>query len=1183
MSYKFNTTSGIGPVFETSPTPVTPLCLYNDVDMISYRQSEEDDTGITSEGYIKNWIASPRDVMDRSLYFDMVSEYQLWLSHEVSASSYSNLTVSFYTWLELGDTDTSVPLVHILESHGGSTTDALMLNASRSGNEYTFTLQEHTVTLVSGNPSPTASYSNIKMLVDVDDDFTNQTDIHGKWLHWNIHLGMNKISYQVMYNDTTPACDEYGEPFFYERVFSQVSGVTGMSKLYLLADNSAGNDGVTFYVDDLYVMSNGVKSLFHEDFSYGDIVEMMNTQETGWDTNKQSYIHLDASLETNINIGMSRSILDIDPYILSSYTSPDAQLEFFNGWYRAIYYNSTDYPYYFSGYDDEMLDYLTQRYYQHYITLIDVPETGSYRLTLEHPTGDDNRLVIVDQDDVQPDQSGIVDVYLRQGIHTLYLKMYGNGTDDVNAFRVKIAPNGFTPDEDIVSFVPRHGRMVAVYYDAAHSSRMRELESPSYYIDPAAVLDKASVLMATHALSGLKVLVDAQGLLDYMLRDINTGTYYNGHVYTPMFETAGSVIMSSDAVPDTIFMGENEGSIVEQYLERNGYLAMDGNVPFYVSTHADGSSTIWELGAEWVLDLDMDEAWYHPDDSTVTLNPLDAGGKELFQTTGSSPETWSSWARYDLVMPQTSSMATYQDALRVSIASQTHEIVGREDSESDDYMVPGMLVEQSEYDINGDLWWDVVGTYEEFEDQFLLAPGSMKVTFSLSLDDNIPFKWATHDTRINIVNAYIDGAKLSNKRRLSETYSNTMGEITETNAWTGSVPLGQVFYATFDFSDTDHLYDTFVDFLSMELWAVVEQPLVAYYEGSPYVAGTTTKQHNLRLHDIFIEKDFMVRTAYGVDEDYAFTLPMPEKGYLYSLRMPRIVLPHYVEDAQNVFVPQFVGHQRDDMFMTGSLCWDDHIKMNITDYQGNEVEYLNMMNYVDTGDTVERMDFKEYIGGTLPFVSRIDFQGNDRYVNPLNYRIHFDQQQTSTNKMLATPYYWQIKTPDGLMPSEIISGQMYKNWMLKLDVALRREALEGMYTTEIGRMIYGDLANYTPQWALSTAYLQQNNRAYLEYAAFEGDSADKWVNPVSFQADSEGGGILTYGISTLISREHAMNNASVSEAFMEYIARVNHMNMWGHTKVDDAVESTTLEYTVEDRVELMNQEGWIDELVARVA
>ncbi len=54
----------------------------------------------------------------------------------------------------------------------------------------------------------------------------------------------------------------------------------------------------------------------------------------------------------------------------------------------------------------------------------------------------------------------------------------------------------------------------------------------------------------------------------------------------------------------------------------------------------------------------------------------------------------------------------------------------------------------------------------------------------------------------------------------------------------------------------------------------------------------------------------------------------------------------------------------------------------------------------------------------------------------------------------------------------------------------------------------------------------------------------------------------------------------MTEAYIDYLVRSYHMNMWGHTIVKDAVSFASLSYTQEDRLELLNSEGWVDEVAA---
>jgi len=198
--------------------------------------------------------------------------------------------------------------------------------------------------------------------------------------------------------------------------------------------------------------------------------------------------------------------------------------------------------------------------------------------------------------------------------------------------------------------------------------------------------------------------------------------------------------------------------------------------------------------------------------------------------------------------------------------------------------------------------------------------------------------------------------------------------------------------------------------------------------------------------------------------------------------------------------------------------------------------------------------------------------------NSHSWRVSFDSAETASSSLAAVGYYWQVRSPiaDEQYPSTIDRNFMYQHWMPEATVTLQRANL-GTQESPTGQMLFGDLSTYEPLWSIDTHYLDESNRRFIEYGTWSSGAPTGFANPVSFQADSYGSGVVTYGLSQMISQEHAWYNISISESYMDYISKVYHMNMWGHTRLDDVVESVSMDYSVEDRLELWNQEGSLDE------
>jgi hypothetical protein len=936
------------------------------------------------------------------------------------------------------------------------------------------------------------------------------------------------------------------------------------------------NDGsVIYYIDDIIMYIDvPARRVFREDFSYGDWSELT----TVW-TESDPVVGTYMELTTARNIGLSRSVLGIDPISVSDYTSIDAQLELLNGWYSAAYYNNNTQAgeeFFFSGYKKQWLGWLSDRYYQHYITVLDIPETGIYDIKIEHPdTGThNNRLILVDGREITLNSTNEAALYLRTGLHPLYLRMYADGSQDtVNAFRAQVTPRD---DACVVrAYVPHHGRMQAIYYDARHADRIRETKSPSFFETPETVLDNAALMMASGIIGGPKVLVDADDLLDYMMRDINTGIFYNGHSYSPLFETAGSVIMTSDLVPDTIFYGEDEGSIVERFLEFNGYYTTDGNIPFYIVSHEDGSMSTFDLGPQRVLDLPHNEThdvWYHPDGYTTTFGPFDGPDDDtMTQNLMDEKRLWiENGFTYTLQMPTSAAM----DEFRVyNIRATLTSFDGHPIENSENTMVGyGLTFEEwsGHVDPLGSTFkWKKIGYEDNILNKMVLPPGPMKVTMTLELEEEYMYfsggfpaygDWSDtpHDVKLSLSQIFADGNWIYNSdRRVSNITENTHGrEFNADDVVVSNILPNQQFDVTFTIWNTQNdLYKMFTDFFTCVVHAKVND-----YVDSESVWGHT----KLKVKEMQIHKEFLVATDMGIDDEYAMTLPMHDTGQLTNMYIERVAIERNRGTIQSLM--------NDGNFY-------DHAIFNISNYQIPTV----LSTVVDTGN-VNQPTFLSSSSG-LPYteVSRIPLLNLDGDIDYKNYKLNF--KVTGIDRRLgasymSTPYHWQILDEDNRYIQSTLPNEMYKYWMPKYAAEVKRVDMT-YQVTETGKLLPADLGEYTPQWSINTQQLTDHGRRYLDYGLHNTTGAD-YASPISFEADDDGGGILTFGLAQKISREHLIRNTTMTLLYMDFIARSNHMNMWGYALVEDAVVVAELDYTVEDRLELMNQEGWIDELIGWV-
>ncbi|MDF1541260.1 MAG: hypothetical protein P1Q69_20345, partial [Candidatus Thorarchaeota archaeon] len=131
--------------------------------------------------------------------------------------------------------------------------------------------------------------------------------------------------------------------------------------------------------------------------------------------------------------------------------------------------------------------------------------------------------------------------------------------------------------------------------------------------------------------------------------------------------------------------------------------------------------------------------------------------------------------------------------------------------------------------------------------------------------------------------------------------------------------------------------------------------------------------------------------------------------------------------------------------------------------------------------------------------------------------------------------------------------------------------------TDIGRMMPADLDEFSPVYALDTVKLDTLDRKYIDYAGYGGGTTS-FANPITFLADSSGGGVVSYGLSVPITYDHVMSNSSLTGVFMQMIASRNSLNLWGAMPEKDAISDTRIGVTRWDQIQDISQQGWMEEV-----
>jgi hypothetical protein len=183
---------------------------------------------------------------------------------------------------------------------------------------------------------------------------------------------------------------------------------------------------------------------------------------------------------------------------------------------------------------------------------------------------------------------------------------------------------------------------------------------------------------------------------------------------------------------------------------------------------------------------------------------------------------------------------------------------------------------------------------------------------------------------------------------------------------------------------------------------------------------------------------------------------------------------------------------------------------------------------------------------------------------------HHVQIRTSDCYGCYLNYFWNYRDLDGYYTTSYDAN----NWALDVSLGMKRSS-GTTYPMDIGQMIPVDLDDFKPLHGIDTSKLKELDRKFIHYSGYGGETTSL-ANPITLQASSNGGGILSYGISTPISYEHVMGNSSILNIFMQMIAHYNMMNLWGIAPKKDSVTDVKIGLERWDELDIYVQEGWIE-------
>ncbi|MFQ5885225.1 MAG: hypothetical protein ACE5IO_09020, partial [Thermoplasmata archaeon] len=727
--------------------------------------------------------------------------------------------------------------------------------------------------------------------------------------------------------------------------------------------------------------------------------------------------------------------------------------------------------------------------------------TGLYDFTV---TGDiDTKwLLHIDGKDTGLTGSGLVSVYLRPGPHTVYLRAH-KGASAVNAFKVRITLDDDFDSQtssivvsDVMAVLPKHGRFTAVYSDPSHEQRLGQSASPSSYTAPSLPLDHANALMGTGVAFGLMVSMGAEHLADYMMRDILTSRLYLGRTRTPMTGSAGKVLFSTDMVPDTIFTGESENSILEDFLEASGYVVVDGNSPFCIISHSDGTTTQIDgtqssgggSGAEMILDLSAN-ALVKTDDFSQTYDYHDVETPlgQFLSEESTEKDAWAESFTYGLYSTDVPEASSQTWTISIDQASTTIT-AGAFQHNTDGFLIPP-----------GDLWLDL--TFRGYS-------ANPQDVHYVKVQD-LSFQGKSVSTAVSS----------SEEGRVGKTY---------------------------DCTTLDYEWD---DVLGWRCTYSVRIPVV----DSWLLPGRYTRSHFIEQLDIELgfsaalagmyavdlEVDFFAQVDDAIHDQLRMTLPVAGTGVLEDIEVAMV-------SDRNYGIAYWQTEIQDNLPISIYEPGGSSPYLSAT-LQETSLVYLNSGNISGQGKTFSSTLFED--PGQSP------------------YRVDIDA--STSQAPIYLQYIWKHRTDGSWTTSD--GGGL--NWALHMPLQLTRN-LDEVVPTDFGRMVLGDIEDYKPDYSFNTAELKNLGRKYIDYAS-RGGTYCSFSSPITLQADQNGGGVMSYGLSSKITYDHLAANSSLVGPFMQIIAQYNHMNLWGAAPTREAISSASVSVIREDNFVAYGKSSWV--------
>ncbi|MHA1389299.1 MAG: hypothetical protein ACTSR9_12770 [Candidatus Thorarchaeota archaeon] len=815
------------------------------------------------------------------------------------------------------------------------------------------------------------------------------------------------------------------------------------------------------------------------------------------------------------NVGSSEPILGIRPEILASPNSISAWLEFCNGWYRTTRYEDTFYPGYLSGYTYEMESsgYSTDEYYQHYHTILDIGTTGLYEFEIEAITPSDIDNWILYIDGV--------DSEIVSGTATKYLRQ------GLHTVQLTIAKSGSTGSGHHNAFRIRLEKNNLGVTDAQAFLAQHGRYTAVYYD-----WEHSQRLGTEKAPS---------------FYDSTTTAQYHAETLMGAGPMVGPVVaMGAQQLAEymlrdilTARYRAGESTLSPMVTTAGKVLFSSDMVPSTIFTGEDSGSILeafFETFGYVLVDGNKPFSTVsHPDGTTSQVD--DSVLKVLDITEDTVYVTDDHYDHYSYLDSDSDHSFLHRDVANSWGRYNSYRIpmcMGLADSRlyTADFSTQGFTLYRDNMGVLDPIYTDA-------DSAFVIPPGDLTLKFLISTTSS----YLTFD----LLGGDLFGDDVSDGS--IRTHTNVITEYTES------------FENIQDSPSVRHIPTEFLKHIPSEFATDPDRRFIEIsipLETERYL--TTTMFTTEMITEFMLQHDpFEYCDLVGIEVVDSFNV------YAGDGLNERMILP--VSSS---------GTLSDISFATAkpirTMAVGGGIPVNFEVYDPTNPPTPTVSFSLDAPNLSSHQYYLESEDLTSQDVLLFDtpFDSTDDVGIPKpQYTMRITESTGSA--ALWMRYLWKVRAEDGTYTT----GPDQTRWAAIAPIGIARTSTATL-PTDIGRMLPAELDDFSPMYCLDTQKLQQQGRKYIDYAGY-GNQYATMANPVTLQADDLGGGILSYGLSTLITVDHVVTNSSISGVFQQMVASNNFMNLWGASPKTDTVSDVRLGIKEYDELVVVGQQGWINE------